>query len=76
MEANKKVLFSHFHTVVKNLLANAGDTTDMGLLPVSGRFPGVGNGSSFQYSCLENSRDSGVWLATVHGGHNELDEHD
>ena len=53
--------------MVKSLLAKAGDTTDMGLLPVSGRFPGVGNGSSFQYSCLENSRDSGVWLATVHG---------
>ena len=29
--------------------------------------PGEGNGSSFHYSCLENSVDRGAWLATVHG---------
>ena len=29
--------------------------------------PGVGNGNPFQYSCLENSMDSGAWQATVHG---------
>ena len=29
--------------------------------------PGGGNGNSFQYSCLENSMDRGVWRATVHG---------
>ena len=27
----------------------------MGLIPGSGRFPGVGKGNLFQYSCLENS---------------------
>ena len=37
-------------TVVKNLSANARDT---GLIPGSGRYPGVGN--PLQYSCLENS---------------------
>ena len=47
--------------VVKNLLANAGD---MGLIPGSGRSPGVGNDNSFQYSCLENSMDRGAWWAT------------
>ena len=31
--------------VVKNPLANAGDTRDMGSIPGSGRSPGVGNGS-------------------------------
>jgi len=31
------------------------------------RSPGVGNGYPFQYSCLENSMDRGIWLATVHG---------
>ena len=28
---------------------------------------GEGNGNPPQYSCLENSRDRGAWLATVHG---------
>ena len=32
-------------------------------LPESGRFPGVENGNSLQYSCLENSVDRGVWQA-------------
>ena len=29
--------------MVKNLPANAGDTRDLGLIPGSGRSPGVGN---------------------------------
>ena len=29
--------------------------------------PGVRNGNSLQYSCLENSMDRGAWWATVHG---------
>ena len=37
--------------MVKNPPANAGDT---GSIPGSGRSPGVGNGKSLQYSCLEN----------------------
>ena len=39
--------------VVKNLPAFTGDLGDKGSLPGSGRFPGVGNGNPFQYSCLE-----------------------
>ena len=31
--------------VIKNLLANAGDTTDADLIPGSGRSPGGGNGN-------------------------------
>ena len=50
--------------VIKNPTANAGD---MGSVPESGRFPGVGNNNPFQYSCLENSMDTGAWWATVHG---------
>ena len=50
--------------VVKNLLANAGDT---GLKSESGRFPEVGNGNLLQYSCLGNLMDRGAWWATVHG---------
>ena len=54
-------------TVVKNLPASAGDGRDMVLIPGLGTSPGVGNGNSLQYSCLENSKDRGGWQATVHG---------
>ena len=53
--------------VVKNLPANARDVRDVWVISASGRSPGVGNGSPFQYSCLENSMDRGAWQATVHG---------
>ena len=52
-------------TVVKNLCAKAGDARDAGLISVSGRAPGIGNGSPPQYSCLENPMDRGAWQATV-----------
>ena len=58
--------------LVKNLLANTGDSRDMGLIPGAGRFPGEGNGSPLQYSCLGNPMDRGAWQATVHGGRIEL----
>ena len=51
-------------SVVKNLLANAGD---MGSMPGLGRTPGEGNGNPLQYSCLGNPMDRGAWQATVHG---------
>ena len=47
--------------VVKNLPANAGNATDVGSIPGSGRSPGVGNDNPLQYSCLENSMDRGAW---------------
>ena len=31
------------------------------------RIPGEGNGNPFQYSCLDNSMDGGVWRAKAHG---------
>ena len=40
--------------------ANAGEKRETGLIPVSGRFPGEGNGSLLQYSCLENPMDRGA----------------
>ena len=43
------------------------DVKDAGSIPGSGRSLGVGNGSLFQYSCLENSMDREAWCATVHG---------
>lgn len=51
-------------SVVKSLLANAGDARDMGSIPGSGRSPSIGNGNPLQCSCLENSTDRG---AIVHG---------
>ena len=39
--------------MVKNLPANAGATGDVGSIPGLGRFPGGGNGSPLQHSCLE-----------------------
>ena len=52
--------------MVKNPPAIAGDTRDTGLIPGLGRFPGIGNGSLLQYSCLGNSMDRGAWRAAVH----------
>ena len=53
--------------LIKNLLANTGDPRDMSSIPRLGRFPWIGNGTPFQYSCLENSMGKGAWWATVHG---------
>ena len=52
---------------VKNPSVDARDTRDMGLIPGSGRSPGVGNGNPLQYSSLENFMDRGAWQFTVHG---------
>ena len=50
--------------MVKNLPDNSGDAS---LITGSGRPSGEGNGTPFQYSCLENLMDRGAWWATVHG---------
>ena len=50
--------------MVKNPPANAEDVDS---IPGLERSPGVGNVNPLQYSCLENSMDSGAWWATVHG---------
>ena len=47
--------------------ANAGDISDTGSIPGSGRSPRVGNGNPLQYSYLKNSRDRGNLWVTVHG---------
>ena len=46
-----------YSILVKNPPANARDTSNVGLVPGSGRFPGERNGNPFQYSCLGNSMD-------------------
>ena len=47
--------------------AKAGDITDAGWIPGSGRSPGEGHGNPLQCSCLENPMDRGAWWATVQG---------
>ena len=59
--------------VVKNPPTNAGDAGDVGLIPGSGRSPGVENGNPLQYSSLENSMDRWAWWATVRGVTQESD---
>ena len=43
------------------------DPGDADSIPELERSPGGGNDNPLQYSCLENSMDSGAWRATVHG---------
>ena len=56
--------------MVKNLLANAGDT---GSISGSGRSLGEGNENPLQYSCLENPMERGGWWAVLHGVTKESD---
>ena len=51
---------------LKNLLTNAGDVENVGLIPGLGKCPEGGRGNPLQYSSLENPVDRGVWWATVH----------
>ena len=53
--------------MVRNPLAGAEDSRDMGSIPGLGRSPGVGNGNPLQYSGLGNPMDRGARQATVHG---------
>ena len=48
----------------KESACNAGDA---GLIPGSGRSPGVGDGYPLQYSWVDNLMDRGAWWATVRG---------
>ena len=64
--------------VGKESTCNAEDTGDVGSIPGSGGATGEGNGNLLQCSCLENSKDRGAWLATVHGvikSQTQLSEH-
>ena len=50
----------------KESTCNIGAGGDGGSIPGLGRSPGVGNGNTLQYSCLENPMDRGAWQATVY----------
>ena len=46
---------------------SAYNAQDLGSIPGSGRSPGEGSSYPFQYTCLENPMDRGVWQATILG---------
>ena len=46
--------------MVKNPLANTGDSRDAGSIPESERSPEEGNSNPLQYPCLENPMDIGA----------------
>ena len=48
----------------KESTCNVGDT---GSIPGPRRAHGEGNGNPFQYACLGNPMDRGVWRVKVHG---------
>jgi len=52
-------------SVVKNLLATAGDIRDMGSITVSGRSPGRGHGTHFSFLAWTIPW-TGAWQTTVH----------
>ena len=56
-----------FIPLVVQMVKNACNAGDPGLIPGLGRSPGEGNGNPLLYSRLENSTDRGAWRATVHG---------
>ena len=53
--------------MVKNLPASAGDARDMGSILGWERSPGTGDGTTLQYSCLDNSMGKGAWQAIAFG---------
>ena len=53
--------------MVKNPPVNAGGAREEGSISGSGRYPGGGDGSPLQYSCLGNPMERGAWQAIVHG---------
>jgi len=61
------------HWGLPRWLSGKESTVHVGSIPGLGRSPGIENGNSLQYSCLENPMDRGAWQATVHGVAKELD---
>ena len=59
-------------TVVENPLPMQ-EIQRQGFDPWVRKVPWSRKGNLVQYSCLENSMERGTRLATVHGGHKELD---
>ena len=59
-------------TVVKDLPVNAEDTRDLNLIPGSGRFSGIGSGSSLLCSCPPKIHGQRSLVGYNPQGHKEL----
>ena len=60
-------------SAVKNPLQCRKLVGDVGSIPGSRRFHGIGSGNPLQYFCLGNPLDRGAWWATAHGVSKESD---
>ena len=54
---------------------NAGVAGNLGLIPGSGRSPGVGNGNPLQHSYQENSMNRGAWYSPRGLKESDMTEH-
>ena len=59
--------------MVKNPHADAGDARDVGMIPESGRSPGMGNGNPLQYFCLKKFHGQRILVGYSSRGLKESD---
>ena len=59
--------------MLRNPLANVGDTRDVGSVLGSERSCGGEDDNPLQFSCLGNPMDRGAWHSTDHGDAKQLD---
>ena len=71
----KHLLSSPGGSVDKESACIAEAEGDVNSIPGFGRSPGEGTDNPFQYSCLKNSMNRGVWWAAAHRVTTETDEH-
>ena len=69
---NRPITSKEIKTVIRNFLANKSPGSDDFTAEFYQKFreeltPILGNGTPFQYSCLESPMDGGAWWASVHG---------
>ena len=58
-------IFIYGLPLAPQMVKDACNAGDQGLIPELGRFPGEGNGYPLHYSCLENSMDRGALVGYI-----------
>ena len=71
---NSEFQFSHLENVGIKIISGGSDGKesacnegDLGSILGLGRSPREGHGRPLSHSCLEDPKDRGAWLVTVHG---------
>ena len=64
---NKSLFSNEDDLFIGKMIIKDGLSTERLHFHFSLSYIGEGNGTSLQYSCLENPRDGGAWWAAVHG---------